>query len=87
MRLYLLKLNDQFPLPDTINGFSFHPYFLMAASSSGHRRYVGIDGSLEDMSLSANEIFASVWSFTVASKADEVTNHMDYADVNGQFEY
>lgn len=30
-------------LTDTINGFSFHPFFPMAASSSGQRRFCGLD--------------------------------------------
>ncbi|XP_034697071.1 uncharacterized protein LOC117922943 isoform X3 [Vitis riparia] len=53
---------------DTINGFSFHPFLPMAASSSGHRRF-GIPESNEDLSLgiSGNENCASVWSFSYLS--------------------
>ncbi|CBI23308.3 unnamed protein product, partial [Vitis vinifera] len=53
---------------DTINGFSFHPFLPMAASSSGHRRF-GIPESNEDLSLgiSGDENCASVWSFSYLS--------------------
>ncbi|CAI7816763.1 unnamed protein product, partial [Closterium sp. NIES-54] len=27
------------PLPDTVNGFAFHPCLPLAATSSGHRRF------------------------------------------------
>ncbi|KAL6528975.1 hypothetical protein OROMI_028861 [Orobanche minor] len=39
---------------DTVNGVSFHPFLPMAATSSGHRRYGGLDDdSQENNSLSA----------------------------------
>ncbi|GAB2231461.1 hypothetical protein Droror1_Dr00010468 [Drosera rotundifolia] len=49
---------------DTVNGFSFHPFLPMAASSSGHRRFATLDDSEEDLSLSTSENCASVWSFS-----------------------
>ncbi|KAK1556792.1 hypothetical protein Q3G72_012096 [Acer saccharum] len=36
---------------DTINGFSFHPYLPMAASSSGHRRFEAPDDGNGDLHL------------------------------------
>lgn len=41
---------------DTVNGFSFHPFLPMAASSSGHRRFDTLDDSPEDLSLSGISI-------------------------------
>ncbi|GAB2265378.1 hypothetical protein Dimus_000437 [Dionaea muscipula] len=49
---------------DTVNGFSFHPFLPMAASSSGQRRFVNPDDTGEDFSLSGSENCASVWSFS-----------------------
>lgn len=37
---------------DTVSGFSFHPFLPMAASSSGHRRFVVPDDIYEDVPLS-----------------------------------
>lgn len=37
---------------DTVSGFSFHPFLPMAASSSGHRRFVVPDDIYEDVTLS-----------------------------------
>ncbi|CAI9108843.1 OLC1v1008543C3 [Oldenlandia corymbosa var. corymbosa] len=48
---------------DTVNSFSFHPFFPMAASSSGHRRYGEVDDSNDDVSLRDDENCVSVWSF------------------------
>ncbi|MCD7456000.1 hypothetical protein HAX54_030427 [Datura stramonium] len=48
---------------DTVNGFSFHPFLPMAASSSGHRRFGVLDDSQEDMLLAGDENCVSVWSF------------------------
>ncbi|RAL39445.1 hypothetical protein DM860_002978 [Cuscuta australis] len=49
---------------DTINGFSYHPFLPMAATSSGNRRFVGFDDSYkEDLLLTENENCVSVWSF------------------------
>lgn len=40
---------------DTVNGFSFHPFLPMAASSSGHRRFVVPDDeSNKDLPLGGN---------------------------------
>ncbi|GMN50908.1 hypothetical protein TIFTF001_020057 [Ficus carica] len=52
---------------DTVNGFSFHPYLPMAATSSGHRRFIVPDDSKEDLHLSGEENCASVWSFSYDS--------------------
>ncbi|XP_062161405.1 uncharacterized protein LOC133868510 [Alnus glutinosa] len=59
---------------DTVSGFSFHPFLPMAASSSGHRRFVVPDDTYEDMPpLSGNENCASVWSFSVATMMENDT--------------
>ncbi|XP_062087343.1 uncharacterized protein LOC133794159 isoform X2 [Humulus lupulus] len=56
---------------DTVNGFSFHPFLPMAASSSGHRRFVvpgdGEDGDGEEDLHLGEENCASVWSFSFES--------------------
>ncbi|KAF3451564.1 hypothetical protein FNV43_RR07659 [Rhamnella rubrinervis] len=52
---------------DTVNGFSFHPFLPMAATSSGHRRFVVPDDENEDLHLSGDENCASVWSFSFNS--------------------
>ncbi|XP_052201678.1 uncharacterized protein LOC127807682 isoform X2 [Diospyros lotus] len=52
---------------DTVNGFSFHPFLAMAASSSGHRRFISPDDSPGDFSFSGEENCASVWSFSFDS--------------------
>lgn len=36
---------------DTVNGFSFHPFLPMAASSSGHRRFEVPDDENEGLQL------------------------------------
>ncbi|KAL7213182.1 hypothetical protein ACSBR2_015816 [Camellia fascicularis] len=66
---------------DTVNCFSFHPFLPMAGSSSGHRRFVSLDDSPEDFSLSGDENCASIWSFAYASMADNATG-MDSGDSN-----
>lgn len=40
-----------YPVSDTVNGFSFHPFLPMAASSSGHRRFGVLDDSNDDVLL------------------------------------
>ncbi|KAI5656964.1 hypothetical protein M9H77_25757 [Catharanthus roseus] len=58
---------------DTINGFSFHPFYPMAASSSGHRRFGGLDDeSFEDVLLTGDENCVSVWSFSFSETMDDV---------------
>ncbi|KAK9267315.1 hypothetical protein L1049_009738 [Liquidambar formosana] len=60
---------------DTVNGFSFHPFLPMAASSSGHRRFGTPDDCNEELSstcISGNENCASVWSFSFSSTEDTV---------------
>ncbi|XP_044462010.1 telomerase Cajal body protein 1 [Mangifera indica] len=52
---------------DTVNGFSFHPFLPMAASSSGHRRFELPDEGNEDFHLSGDNNCASVWSFSYTS--------------------
>ncbi|GFZ06256.1 transducin/WD40 repeat-like superfamily protein [Actinidia rufa] len=59
---------------DTVNGFSFHPFLPMAASSSGHRRFQNLDDSSGDFSLSGDENCASIWSFSSVSMADNAGN-------------
>ncbi|KAE9452614.1 hypothetical protein C3L33_15490, partial [Rhododendron williamsianum] len=70
---------------DTVNGFSFHPFLPMAASSSGHRRFDTLDDSPEDFSLSGDENCASIWSFAFASMEDNAAA-MDCGDLNSQSE-
>ncbi|XP_051142579.1 uncharacterized protein LOC127259344 [Andrographis paniculata] len=48
---------------DTINCVSFHPYYPMAATSSGHRRYGALDEADGDDRLSGDENCVSIWSF------------------------
>ncbi|XP_043688724.1 telomerase Cajal body protein 1 isoform X2 [Telopea speciosissima] len=59
---------------DTVNGFCFHPFLPLAASSSGHRRFVMPDGYDEDLSLTVEENCASVWGFSCASMADNAAS-------------
>ncbi|KAI3710337.1 hypothetical protein L2E82_40115 [Cichorium intybus] len=72
---------------DTVSGFSFHPYLPMAATSSGHRRFVGLDESDEESTLSLrdDENCASVWGFSVYSAEDYASN-TGPQDSNGQFD-
>ncbi|WOK99193.1 hypothetical protein Cni_G07905 [Canna indica] len=53
---------------DTVNGFSFHPYLPLAASSSGNRRFDFLDNSEEKLQLGGDENCASVWSFSCSSE-------------------
>nr|GMC78773.1 telomerase Cajal body protein 1 [Ipomoea batatas] len=73
---------------DTVNGFSYHPFLPMAATSSGHRRFVGLDDSYEDMVLSGNENCLSVWSFYSSTantdSADQDIQPEDSKVTNGQ---
>ncbi|XP_057462562.1 uncharacterized protein LOC130752742 isoform X2 [Actinidia eriantha] len=72
---FLLFLIDSFALhTDTVNGFSFHPFLPMAASSSGHRRFQNLDDSSEDLRLSGDENCASIWSFSSVSMSDNAGN-------------
>ncbi|KAJ4976036.1 hypothetical protein NE237_001142 [Protea cynaroides] len=56
---------------DTINGFCFHPFLPLAASSSGHRRFVMPDDCDDDFSLTAEENCASVWGLSCASMTEK----------------
>ncbi|XP_050221046.1 uncharacterized protein LOC126671321 [Mercurialis annua] len=60
---------------DTVNGFSFHPFLPMAASSSGHRRYQVVDDEPEDLCLNRDENCVSVWSFSYASAMENGDIH------------
>ncbi|GAV77898.1 WD40 domain-containing protein [Cephalotus follicularis] len=62
---------------DTVNGFSFHPFMPMAASSSGHRRYHVPDDGNEILHLNGDENCVSVWSFSFTSMED------NFAKVSG----
>ncbi|CAN4083950.1 unnamed protein product [Withania somnifera] len=55
---------------DTVNGFSFHPFLPMAASSSGHRRFGVLDDSDEDVLLTGDENCVSVWSFSYTASLE-----------------
>lgn len=59
---------------DTVNGFSFHPFLPMAATSSGHRRFIAPDEGNEDLHLRGEENCASVWSFSFDSLAGNDVN-------------
>ncbi|KAL5579321.1 hypothetical protein UlMin_011763 [Ulmus minor] len=67
---------------DTVNGFSFHPYLPMAATSSGHRRFVDPDDSNDGLNLSGDENCASVWSFSFDSPVGNDANNIIVDDVN-----
>ncbi|KAK0579046.1 hypothetical protein LWI29_020121 [Acer saccharum] len=68
---------------DTVNGFSFHPYLPMAASSSGHRRFEAPDDGNRDLHLTGDENCASVWSFSYASM-DNNDDGVNASDSNNQ---
>ncbi|PIA54997.1 hypothetical protein AQUCO_00800019v1 [Aquilegia coerulea] len=70
---------------DTVNGFCFHPFLPMAASSSGHRRFAMPDGFEEDFSLTGEENCASVWSFFYAEMAENQAN-IDWGGSNTRTE-
>ncbi|KAM7264565.1 hypothetical protein ACFE04_002248 [Oxalis oulophora] len=55
---------------DTVNGFSFHPFMPLAATSSGHRRFEDPDDGSDISKLNEDENCASVWSFSVVSQVD-----------------
>ncbi|GFQ01813.1 telomerase cajal body protein 1 [Phtheirospermum japonicum] len=59
---------------DTVNGLSFHPFHPMAATSSGHRRYGGLDDSQENNSLSVMKNCVSIWSFYSSAGDDALSN-------------
>ncbi|XP_060192801.1 uncharacterized protein LOC132622244 [Lycium barbarum] len=59
---------------DTVNGFSFHPFLPMAASSSGHRRFGVLDDSHEDMLLTGDENCVSVWSFSYSASLENAVS-------------
>ncbi|XP_012849395.1 PREDICTED: telomerase Cajal body protein 1-like isoform X1 [Erythranthe guttata] len=59
---------------DTVNGFAFHPFLPMAATSSGHRRFAElVDDSQENNPLNGHENCLSAWSF-YSSTADDAAN-------------
>ncbi|KAF9588367.1 hypothetical protein IFM89_008797 [Coptis chinensis] len=70
---------------DTVNGFCFHPFLPIAASSSGHRRFGMPDDLDEGFSLSDEENCASVWSFFYSPIADNEGN-IDCHDSNTPIE-
>ena len=58
---------------DTVNGFSFHPFLTMAASSSGHRRFVVPGDGEEDLYLGGNFIIlTSFFSSSLGSFVHDV---------------
>ncbi|KAK0580011.1 hypothetical protein LWI29_035003 [Acer saccharum] len=71
---------------DTVNGFSFHPYLPMAASSSGHRRFEAPDDGNGYLHLTGDENCASVWSFSYASMDNDV-DVVNTSDSNSQPEH
>ncbi|XP_059623460.1 uncharacterized protein LOC132266562 isoform X2 [Cornus florida] len=84
---FLLFLISSFTFhADTVNGFSFHPFLPMAASSSGHRRFGILDESEEDLVLNGDENCASVWTFSYDSMVDNAAS-IDLGDFKGQSEH
>ncbi|OVA14428.1 WD40 repeat [Macleaya cordata] len=74
---------------DTVNGFSFHPFLPMSATSSGHRRFGtpdDCDESDEHYSLSCEDNCVSVWSFHCASMSENAANFV-WEDSNIQTEH
>ncbi|KAI3996061.1 hypothetical protein MKX01_037571 [Papaver californicum] len=67
---------------DTVNGFSFHPFHPMAATTSGHRRFGTLDECDDHYSLRCEENCASIWSFYSVSDAA----NLDYGDPNMETE-
>ncbi|KAI3937116.1 hypothetical protein MKX01_015331 [Papaver californicum] len=63
---------------DTVNGFSFHPFHPMAATTSGHRRFGTLDECDDHNRLSCEENCASVWSIYSMSDAA----NLDYGNSN-----
>ncbi|KAL3740415.1 hypothetical protein ACJRO7_021664 [Eucalyptus globulus] len=61
---------------DTVNGFSFHPFLPMAASSSGHRRFEVPEDDDAEFHLRGDENCVSIWSFAY----DSATNSIDGGD-------
>ncbi|KAF3678894.1 putative pseudouridine-5'-monophosphatase-like isoform 1 [Capsicum annuum] len=59
---------------DTVNGFSFHPFLPMAASSSGHRRFGVLDDSNDDVLLTGDENCVSVWSFSYSTSFENAVS-------------
>ncbi|XP_009768009.1 uncharacterized protein LOC107788521 isoform X2 [Nicotiana tabacum] len=71
---------------DTVNGFSFHPFLPMAASSSGHRRFGVLDDACEDLLLTGDdENCVSVWSFSY-SASSENADSPNFGGSNGKSE-
>ncbi|KAJ3676678.1 hypothetical protein LUZ60_004090 [Juncus effusus] len=58
---------------DTVNGFMFHPYLPLAASSSGHRRFGTIDDDSDESSstLNGDENCCSIWRFPSSEEMSE----------------
>ncbi|XP_020094513.1 telomerase Cajal body protein 1 [Ananas comosus] len=55
---------------DTVNGFTFHPYLPLAASSSGNRRFDMLDNFEENTILAGDENCASIWMFSCSAQVD-----------------
>lgn len=68
---------------DTVNGFSFHPFLPMAASSSGERRFGIPDDCSDDFKLGGDENCASVWSFFYTSMTEN-SACVPFEELNGQ---
>ncbi|KAF7851287.1 hypothetical protein BT93_L4149 [Corymbia citriodora subsp. variegata] len=69
---------------DTVNGFSFHPFLPMAASSSGHRRFEVPEDDDDVVShLRGDENCVSIWSFAYDSTTNSVDGGDGGADLNG----
>ncbi|XP_019055792.1 PREDICTED: telomerase Cajal body protein 1 isoform X3 [Nelumbo nucifera] len=69
---------------DTVNGFSFHPFLPIAASSSGHRRFGMPDSCDNDLNLIGDENCVSIWSF--ATMTENAANG-NWGDTNTQSEH
>ncbi|KAF7850695.1 hypothetical protein BT93_L5095 [Corymbia citriodora subsp. variegata] len=69
---------------DTVNGFSFHPFLPMAASSSGHRRFeVPEDDDDAVSNLRGDENCVSIWSFAYDSTTNSIDGGDGGADLDG----
>ncbi|XP_048132452.1 telomerase Cajal body protein 1-like [Rhodamnia argentea] len=66
---------------DTVNGFSFHPFLPMAASSSGHRRFEVPEEDDAVFHLRGDENCLSIWSFAFDSARYSVDDGDGGADL------
>ncbi|XP_056171829.1 uncharacterized protein LOC115693487 isoform X8 [Syzygium oleosum] len=68
---------------DTVNGFSFHPFLPMAASSSGHRRFEVPEDDDAEYHLRGDENCVSIWGFAYDSATNSTDGGDGGADLDG----